>query len=75
MFLWMKQDSNLYGRHFKPVLYHWSYSSIYVGPERLELSTPGVKDRYSAPFELRTNSGEQRGSNPVLLIHNQALCR
>jgi hypothetical protein len=29
---------------------------IHVGPERLELSTPGVKDRYSDPIELRTNT-------------------
>jgi hypothetical protein len=31
-----------------------SYPSI-VGPVRLELTTPGVKDRYSNAIELRTN--------------------
>lgn len=45
----------------------------FVGPGRLELPTPGVKDRYSDPFELRTIPGALRDSNPVLLGHNQVL--
>ena len=39
---------------FQAAALHWSYPSI-VGPVRLELTTPGVKDRYSDPIELRTN--------------------
>ena len=37
---------------------------ILVGPERLELSTPGVKDRYSDPVELRTNVVMTDGLEP-----------
>jgi hypothetical protein len=38
---------------------------IHIGPERLELSTPGVKDRYSEPIELRTNFVAGAGLEPA----------
>jgi hypothetical protein len=41
--------------------------SIPVGPERLELSTPGVKDRYSDPIELRTNFVATAGFEPATI--------
>ena len=38
---------------------------IPVGPQGLEPWTPGVKDRYSDPIELRTNSVVTIGFEPI----------
>ena len=57
-----QNDSNIHSSLNRRPFCHWTMfpSSFYilhfVGPERLELSTPGVKDRYSYPIELRTNA-------------------
>ena len=58
-----------------------SRSDNFVGPVRLELTTPGVKDRYSKPIELRTSfvavAGitvcRQAGNQLLLLCNNRFL--
>ncbi len=45
--------------------FQFSFTSLSVGPVRLELTTPGVKDRYSDPIELRTNFVAATGFEPA----------